>query len=208
MSKLSNYASEVFFDEIIDHSNSARSGNESIADFIQDTNISDLSQLKSIAEASMMDMGITFNVYSESEGTERIIPVDIIPRTINKTDWEMLERGLKQRILTLNMFLDDIYNDQKILKDKIIPREVIEESKGFLKQCMGIRPRGNVFIHITGTDLIRDNEGNFKVLEDNLRSPSGVSYMLTNREISKRIFPSLLKSSGVRSNIRQSCLIR
>jgi uncharacterized circularly permuted ATP-grasp superfamily protein len=199
MSKLDNYASEVFFDEIIDHSNSARFGNEPIADFIKNTNISDLSRLKSIAEASMIDMGITFNVYSESEGTERIIPVDIIPRTINQTDWKMLEKGLKQRILTLNMFLDDIYNDQKILKDKIIPREVIEESKGFLKQCMGIQPRGNIFIHITGTDLIRDSEGNFKVLEDNLRSPSGVSYMLTNREISKRIFPSLLKSSGVRS---------
>lgn len=199
MSKLGNYADKVFFDEIIDHSNSARTGNEPITDFINDTNIADLARLKSIAEASMIDMGITFNVYSDNEGTERIIPVDIIPRTINKNDWEVLEKGLKQRIQTLNMFLDDIYNEQKILKDKIIPREVIEESKGFLKQCMGIRPRGGVFIHITGTDLIRDNKGDFKILEDNLRSPSGVSYMLTNREISKRIFPSLLKQSGVRS---------
>lgn len=199
MSKLGNYADKGFFDEIIDHSNSARTGNEPITDFINDTNIADLARLKSIAEASMIDMGITFNVYSDNEGTERIIPVDIIPRTINKNDWEVLEKGLKQRIQTLNMFLDDIYNEQKILKDKIIPREVIEESKGFLKQCMGIRPRGGVFIHITGTDLIRDNKGDFKILEDNLRSPSGVSYMLTNREISKRIFPSLLKESGVRS---------
>lgn len=199
MSKLINYADKMFFDEIIDHSNAARAGNEPITSFINNTNITDLSQLKSIAEASMIDMGITFNVYSDTEGTERIIPVDIIPRTINKNDWAVLEKGLKQRIQTLNMFLDDIYNEQKILKDKIIPREVIEESKGFLKQCMGIRPRGGVFIHITGTDLIRDNNGTFKVLEDNLRSPSGVSYMLTNREISKRIFPSLLKKSGVRS---------
>lgn len=199
MDKFTNYAKKVFYDEIVDESNLPRTGNNSIIDFIEKTNISDLTKLKSIAEASMMNMGITFNVYSDTQGTERIIPVDIIPRTIAKGDWTTIEQGLKQRIMTLNMFLDDIYNEQKILRDKIIPREVIEESKGFLKQCMGIRPRGGVFIHITGTDLIRDDNGNFKVLEDNLRSPSGVSYMLTNREISKRIIPQLYEKCKVAS---------
>ncbi len=199
MNKFDGYAKAEFYDEIVDESNKPRKGNSLIIDFIEKTKISELTKLKSMAEASMMNMGITFNVYGENQGTERIIPVDIIPRTIDKDDWAILEKGLKQRISTLNLFLDDIYNEQKILRDKIIPREVIEESKGFLKQCMGIRPRGNVFIHITGTDLIRDNKGEFKVLEDNLRSPSGVSYMLTNREISKRIFPHLYEKSKVAS---------
>lgn len=198
-SKIAGYSNTNFYDELIDDQNVPRPGNEKIISLIEKTNIADLNNFQEIAEASMMNMGITFNVYSESAGTERIIPIDIVPRTISNGDWINLEKGLKQRIMALNMFLQDIYNDQKILKDKIIPREVIEDSKGFLPQCMGITPRGKVWIHITGTDLIRDNAGNYRVLEDNLRSPSGVSYMLTNREISKRLFPDLLKKSNVLS---------
>lgn len=199
MSKLSGFSTKGFYDELINDNDVPRAGNERLFSFLEETKIDDLNKLQEVAEATMVHMGITFNVYSENEGTERIIPVDIIPRTISSNDWEVLEKGLEQRILTLNMFLQDIYNDQKILKDRIIPREVIEESKGYLKQCMGITPKGKVWIHITGTDLIRDNNGQYCILEDNLRSPSGVSYMLTNREISKRIFPKIVAKSGVSS---------
>jgi uncharacterized circularly permuted ATP-grasp superfamily protein len=199
MEKFTNYAHNGFFDEMVNESFRPKEGNEIVFDFIQNAKIEDLKRYKELAEAWMVNMGITFNVYSEEGGTERIIPIDIIPRVISSTDWENLEKGLVQRITALNLFLQDIYNDQKILKDKIIPRDVIETSKGFLPQCKGITPKGGVWIHITGTDLIRDEKGTFCVLEDNLRSPSGVSYMLVNRELSKRIYPQTLEKSAIRS---------
>lgn len=198
-SKFSKFRNLPFYDELVNSEGKPRKGNELIHSFIEKEDFSTLHHFKEMAEASMLNMGITFNVYSDEGGTERILPFDIIPRTINKTDWDFLEKGLQQRIRALNFFLQDIYNEQKIIKDGIIPRDVIETSKGFLPQCMGITPRKGIWIHITGTDIIRDEKGEFRVLEDNLRCPSGVSYMLINREITKRIFPKILEKSNVKS---------
>jgi uncharacterized circularly permuted ATP-grasp superfamily protein len=150
------------------------------------------------AERALMAMGITFNVYSENEGTERIMPVDIIPRIVSAQEWEKMEKGLIQRITALNLFLADIYSDQKIIKDGIIPKEVIYSSKNFLAPCMGIKPPKNIWIHITGTDLIRGNDGEYMVLEDNLRCPSGVSYMMENRELLKQTFPEVVAKTQIR----------
>ena len=153
------------------------------------------------AERALMSMGITFNVYSENRGVERIMPIDIIPRIINGKEWRRLEEGLIQRVTALNLFIDDLYHDQRILKDGIIPRHVIESSRCFLPQCMGLTPPKGIWCHITGSDLIRGDDGSFMVLEDNLRCPSGVSYMLENREILKKSFPEVLEKVGDRKSV-------
>lgn len=195
----SNYQTQGFYDELVREDNRPRPGNEVIYDFINKLSSEDLSQRQKSMEIAMMNMGITFNVYSEEGGTERIIPVDVIPRVITANEWKMLEKGLKQRIMALNEFLKDIYHGQKILKDKVIPKHVVYSSKGFLKECMNIMPPKEIFIHITGSDLIRNERGEFTVLEDNLRCPSGVSYMLENRELSKQILSKLVSKAKVRS---------
>lgn len=194
-----HYETSIFYDEMVDKLRNPRLGNEIIYQELNKSTTHFLHEKQKTAEASMMNMGITFNVYSEEGGTERIIPMDVIPRVIHSDEWKQLEKGLKQRIYALNQFLLDIYGEQKILKDKIIPRDIIESSKGFLPQCMGIKPKKDIYIHITGTDLIRDNQGQFLILEDNLRCPSGVSYMLANRDISKNLFGHVLQSNGVLS---------
>ncbi|MBB6002346.1 circularly permuted type 2 ATP-grasp protein [Arcicella rosea] len=194
-----NYQTEGFFDEMFDAQGNVRMGYEAFKERVEQLKIEEFTRRHQAAERSLMAMGITFNVYSENEGTERIMPVDIIPRVIEAEDWKKTEKGLIQRITALNMFLDDIYHDQKILKDGIIPRELIETSKDFLRPCVGIRPPKGIYIHITGTDLIRGDDGKFMVLEDNLRCPSGVSYMLENRELLKRTFPEVLGKTRVQS---------
>ncbi len=146
----------------------------------------------------MLQLGITFNVYGDSSGTERIFPFDLIPRIVRAEEWEWIERGLKQRIHALNAFINDIYHDQKILKDKIIPEEVIQSATFYRKQCLGINPPGGVWCHITGTDLVRHGDGQIYVLEDNLRVPSGVSYVLENRDLMKRTFPQVFEGLRVR----------
>ena len=138
-------------------------------------------------------MGITFTVYSEGENIDREWPFDIIPRVIHEKEWKQIELGLKQRLEALNLFITDVYNDEKILKDKLIPREILASSKDYRKECRGIKPVFNTWAHICGTDLVRDGDGTMYVLEDNLRVPSGVSYMLENRNISKRILPELFE---------------
>jgi uncharacterized circularly permuted ATP-grasp superfamily protein len=143
-------------------------------------------------------MGITFNVYGDEAGAEKIFPFDLVPRILPAHEWERLERGLCQRIHALNEFIDDIYHDQKILKDCVIPREVILSAASFRPQCQGLNPPRRVWCHITGTDLVRDRDGQYYVLEDNLRVPSGVSYVLENREVLKRIFPNVFEGLAVR----------
>ncbi len=197
--KFNEYQSEGFFDELINSEGFARPGNEFLKSKIESLPLDTLQSKQKAAERSMVAAGITFNVYSEDGGTERIIPIDIVPRVISAKEWNELEKGLVQRISALNLFLQDIYNEQKVIKDGIIPRDIVESSKGFLKQCIGLTPPQGIWIHITGTDLIRDNKGVFTVLEDNLRCPSGVSYMLENRELSKQTFPDVLSNTGVRS---------
>src|SRR5438477_2835835 len=143
-------------------------------------------------------MGITFNGYGDSAGSERIFPFDLVPRIVAATEWSWIERGLKQRIRALNLFIDDIYHDQKILKDGIIPAEIVNTATSFRRQCIGLNPPDGVWCHITGTDLVRDRDGQIYVLEDNLRCPSGVSYVLANRVVMKRTFPQMFKSLRIR----------
>jgi uncharacterized circularly permuted ATP-grasp superfamily protein len=150
------------------------------------------------AELAIKTMGISFTVYSDAGNIDREWPFDIIPRIIAEKEWNHTSAGLQQRLRALNCFIHDVYNDQKIFKDKLIPKELILNSGNFRKQCVGIKPRFDVWAHICGTDLIKDVDGKFYVLEDNLRVPSGVSYMLENRRVTKRIFPELFENYNIR----------
>ncbi len=192
------YNLDNFHDEMFKSTGKPRDSYKIFQEETEKLTYKDMLSRQYAAERSLMAMGITFNVYTEDQGTERIMPVDIIPRIVEKKEWANLEKGLIQRIHALNLFLDDIYNEQKILKDGIIPRETIESSKCFLPPCMGLKPPKGIWIHITGTDLIKGDDGNFMVLEDNLRCPSGVSYMLENRELIKRTFPEIFNKNNVR----------
>jgi uncharacterized circularly permuted ATP-grasp superfamily protein len=182
-----------FFDEMFDAGAQVRPGYEAFKARLEAMPEGELLKRQHAAEKALMSMGITFNVYSEGKGTERIMPIDIIARIIKAEEWSQLNKGLKQRITALNLFIDDVYNKQKILKDGIVPYDLIESSKCYLKPCIGLKPPKGIWCHITGTDLIRDDKGTFLVLEDNLRCPSGVSYMLENRELSKQIFPEIFE---------------
>lgn len=146
-----------------------------------------------------MSQGITFTVYSSGEGIEKIFPFDLIPRIITSEEWTLLENGIRQRITALNLFLKDLYNEQFIIKDGKIPGQLIYSSPNNLKEVNRLKVPHDIYLHISGVDLIRDSDGTFYVLEDNLRTPSGVSYMLENREITKRIFPDLLPKCNVKS---------
>jgi uncharacterized circularly permuted ATP-grasp superfamily protein len=150
------------------------------------------------AERELLQMGITFNVYGEHDGVEKIFPFDIVPRIVGAEEWRGIERGLKQRIQALNLFIDDIYHEQKILKDGIIPREIIYSAKSYRRQCAGWNPPRGIWCHITGTDLVRHKDGQIYVLEDNLRCPSGVSYVLENRRVMKGLFPKIFSRSHIR----------
>jgi uncharacterized circularly permuted ATP-grasp superfamily protein len=158
----------------------------------------ELQRRKQAADLSFLNQGITFTVYGRDEGTEKIFPYDLLPRIITSAEWATVERGLTQRITALNLFLKDIYNEGRILEDGIVPREIVYSCKHFRRQMMGLQVPRNVYIAVCGTDLIRLENGEFVVLEDNLRVPSGVSYMLTNRRIMKRIFPQLYHHYKVR----------
>ena len=154
---------------------------------------------KKLADASLLQHGVTFAVYSDNrKGVERIFPFDLIPRLVVNRDWTRLERGLKQRIRALNAFLADIYGPGKILKDGVVAAEFVHSSKGYHKQLVGVRPPGGIFVHICGTDLIRAADGEFRVLEDNLRVPSGVSYVLENRAVMKRVYPRIFNQARVK----------
>jgi uncharacterized circularly permuted ATP-grasp superfamily protein len=161
-------------------------------------NLQDLQQKHQLAGELFMSQGITFTVYSDNEGIERIFPFDIIPRIITAAEWAHIESGIKQRLQALNLFLKDIYHEQQIIKDKVIPASLIATCPHFNRAVFGIQVPYDIYVHIAGIDLIRGDNGTFYILEDNLRTPSGVSYMLENREVTKRIFPDLLATSNVR----------
>ena len=158
----------------------------------------ELLRSKQEADLSFFNQGITFTVYGRSEGTERIFPHDLLPRIITSAEWEVIERGLTQRITALNLFLKDVYHERKILKDRVIPGEIIYTCRHFRRQMRGVKVPRDVYVSVCGTDLIRLPSGKFVVLEDNLRVPSGVSYMLTSRKVMKQIFPALFRKCGVR----------
>lgn len=157
----------------------------------------ELLRRKQSADLSFLTQGITFTVYGRDEGMERIFPYDLLPRLITAAEWNTIERGLTQRIAALNHFLRDVYGEARILNDKVIPRDIVYSCKHYRRQMCGLQVPCNVYIAVVGSDLLRLNNGEFVVLEDNLRVPSGVSYMLTNRRVMKRTFPRLFQSYGV-----------
>ncbi|WP_163339506.1 circularly permuted type 2 ATP-grasp protein [Desulfopila sp. IMCC35008] len=198
METFKTYDPEGFYDELVDENGVPRPGVQLLVDRIESLPDGDLILRQKEAEALLLKMGITFNVYGQDEGTEKIFPFDLIPRIIQGKDWQQIEAGLKQRIFALNEFLQDIYNDKKILKDKVVPEDLILSSKTYRKECEGFTPPRKIWCHVTGTDLIRGADGCFYVLEDNLRCPSGVSYVLENRRVLKRTFPYVFEKSKVR----------
>lgn len=165
---------------------------------LQQLDISILQQKDKFAGELFLSQGITFTVYSDNTGIERIFPFDIIPRIITGKEWDHVEKGIAQRLKALNLFLKDIYGEQAILRDKVIPPELIASCPHYNRDVYGIKVPHDIYLHISGIDLIRGEDGNFYVLEDNLRTPSGVSYMLENREVTKRIFPDMLVANHVR----------
>lgn len=184
-----DYCLDGYWDEMFNESGEPRDVTRALFQILDSMPADEVKARQKAAERAFLHLGITFNVYGDEKGMEKIFPFDILPRIIAESEWDAVERGLKQRLRALNLFLDDIYHDQKILKDKIIPAEVVEKSVGFSPVCKQIRPPLGVWCHISGTDLVRDGQGRFTVLEDNLRCPSGVSYVLGNRAVMKRTFP-------------------
>lgn len=192
-----DYSSNEAHDELITPSGRARPGAGKVVRYLSSLSDEELTQRREAAELAMRVMGITFTVYSEEGGIDRVWPFDIIPRIITSREWNRIEAGLKQRAKALNMFIADIYTKQRIVKDGIFPKEVLAKSANFREQCMGIRPAMDIWAHICGSDLIRDKDGTMYVLEDNLRVPSGVSYMLENRLVMKRVFPELFEDHSI-----------
>jgi uncharacterized circularly permuted ATP-grasp superfamily protein len=199
MAHFDQYDPEDFYDELFDAEGKPRPSARLLIEKLQSLPEGDLRLRQKEAEALLLKMGITFNVYGRDEGTEKIFPFDLIPRIVSSDDWKQIESGLKQRIYALNLFLQDIYNDKKILKDKVVPEDLVLTSRTYRKECEGFTPPRGIWCHVTGTDLIRDRDGRFFVLEDNLRCPSGVSYVLENRQVLKRTFPQVFAASKVRA---------
>ena len=193
--ELKEYDPGPFFDEMMAAKNRARPLAKELIGLFRRMDSGELSARQDAADLAIKEMGITFTVYSENEGMiDRNWPFDIVPRIIEKKEWDRIEAGLKQRVKALNLFINDLYHDQQIIKDGVFPAEVLAKSKNFRPQCVGVNPPLGVWAHICGSDLVRDADGTMYVLEDNLRVPSGVSYMLENRLVTKRVFPELFES--------------
>lgn len=186
-----NYRSPGCFDELITEQGSPRAAVRRLVTHFSRLSPEEMEARKDAAELAIREMGISFTVYSQGSNIDREWPFDIIPRVIRGRDWQVVSAGLKQRGRALNAFINDVYNKQRILADKVVPAETVLDSGNFLEQCRGVRPKFGVWAHVCGTDLVRDIDGKFYVLEDNLRVPSGVSYMLENREVTKRVLPEL-----------------
>jgi len=195
--KWSDYDSGPFFDEVMEPHAKPRPVAKQLHDYLKSLDRTELQARKAASERCIEEMGVSFTIYSEGSNIDRDWPFDIIPRPIPANEWQTVEKGLIQRIQALNLFINDLYNDQKILKDKLVPRHLIEGSTNYLAACEGITPPHGAWANISGTDLVRDGEGILRVLEDNLRVPSGVSYMIENREVTKRIFPELFDTHSI-----------
>ncbi len=201
------YATDGFYDELFEPDGRPRPEARLLLDTIASLGEGQLERCQHAAERLLVQLGITFNVYGDSAGTERPFPFDLVPRIVRAAEWQWIERGLKQRIHALNAFIDDIYHEQRILRDKVIPEEVVRTATSFRPQCIGINPPKGIWCHITGTDLVRHGDGQIYVLEDNLRVPSGVSYMLENRDLMKRTFPQVFDGLRVRPVLEYPSLL-
>jgi uncharacterized circularly permuted ATP-grasp superfamily protein len=187
------------WDEMFGADSNIREHYSKVINYLSQESPDELNKKEELAKRLFMSQGITFTVYNSGEGIEKIFPFDIIPRIITASEWELVERGIKQRLTALNLFLKDVYHNQFIIKDGIVPIDIIYSCPHFLREMYQLQVPYDIYVHISGIDLIRDHDGTFYVLEDNLRTPSGVSYMLENREITKRLFPDLLPQCNVRS---------
>lgn len=192
------YDAGLFFDEMFAADGRVRGHYQRLYDRFVEMSAADVDRKRTVAERAFLTQGVTFTVYNDQEGTERIFPFDLIPRIIPGSEWDLIERGLTQRITALNLFLHDVYHDQKIIADKVIPAAIVQSAVHFRPELMGLAVPKNVYIHICGTDLIRDDQGRYLVLEDNARCPSGASYLLENRQAMKRVFPNLFARHAVR----------
>ena len=195
--KWNAYQSADFYDELISSSGGVRTAARKLVNHFSSFSQEQMLARRDASELEIREMGISFTVYNEGQNIDRAWPFDIIPRVIRAKDWAKVEAGLKQRSRALNAFINDVYNEQKILADGIVPADIVLGSKDFKSQCVGVKPVHGVWAHICGSDLVRDGSGKFYVLEDNLRVPSGVSYMLENREVTKRVLPELFENYSV-----------
>lgn len=193
-----HYALAQAYDESFDENGRIRPHYQHLYQRLCELPEDELERRQSAADLSFLQQGITFTVYSGDEGTERIFPYDLLPRIITHAEWTVLEQGLKQRITALNLFLHDVYHEGKVFSDGIVPRDLIYSCKHYRREMNGVEVPRQVYVAISGTDLVRGEDGRFLVLEDNLRVPSGVSYMLANRQVMKHVFPGQFRNYGVR----------
>lgn len=193
----SKYNAADFFDELICSNGEPRGGLGTVVEQLNQLSLAELNTLQNSAELTIKLMGISFTVYQDNRGIDRDWPFDVVPRVLSQQAWDKTAEGLMQRLEALNLFIDDIYHDQKIIKDGVVPAELILGSKNFLPECVGVNPPAGIWAHICGSDLVRDETGQMLVLEDNLRVPSGVSYMLENREVMRRVFPELFSTNDI-----------
>ena len=185
------------WDELLDKDGAPRRAAAELVQQLQSLGLAELQQRQDLAELDIVGMGITFTVYSDGRGIDRAWPFDVIPRVIAADEWRGIERGLVQRLRAINMFIDDVYHEQRVIHDGVFPAELLEHSVNFRRECVGANPKFGVWAHISGSDLVRDGDGTMYVLEDNLRVPSGVSYVLENRAISKRAFADLFAKQSI-----------
>jgi uncharacterized circularly permuted ATP-grasp superfamily protein len=185
------------WDELIDADGHARPAAATLVDRLRRMGSVELVERQNLADLEILAMGVTFTVYDDHQGIDRAWPLDIVPRVIAASEWREVEAGLKQRLKALNRFIDDLYNDQRVIADGVFPAELLEGSANFRPQCRGVQPPFGVWAHICGSDLVRDGDGTMYVLEDNLRVPSGVSYMLENRLVSKRVFADVFEHQSI-----------
>ena len=197
MNLRADYHNRAFYDEMFSKGNNPREEYRDFCSRLENLGFDQLKDLQSSTVSLQKVMGMTFNVYNDEQGTDRILHLDVIPRIILLSQWKGIVGGLEQRIRALNMFISDIYGKQQILKDKVVPRSLVESSEGYLPICAELNPPKDIWTHISGSDLVRSESGQFYVLEDNVRCPSGVSYLLENREILKRTFPQMFENSRI-----------
>lgn len=197
-SRWDRYDARHAYDELLDEHGEPRDGARGLVAYLQAMSGAELRERREAAERTIQVMGITFTVYSDGANIDRSWPFDIIPRVIAGRTWRRCEAGLRQRLTALNHFISDVYGRQLIFRDRVMPRELLEDSVNYRPQCVGMKPRYGAWAHVCGSDLVRGADGAFYVLEDNLRVPSGVSYMLENRKLTKQIFPELFENLKIK----------
>jgi uncharacterized circularly permuted ATP-grasp superfamily protein len=195
--ELQGYALADAYDELVDQDKVPRPPARTLIEYLQNLGDEQLQARRAAVDAAIVTMGITFTIYSDGENIDRAWPFDPIPRIMTGTEWRRIERGLKQRLTALNLFIDDLYHEQRVIRDKVFPAEILASSHSYRKECAGVTPCFGVWAHVCGTDLVRDRDGTVYVLEDNLRVPSGVSYMLENRLLMKSFLPELFETCPI-----------